>query len=89
LTPREISRETNGQVERLGREQNDREWLAWHIAALQRAKKFPKFTQFMTPARRSSAASKPQSPDMQLANMKAIYIAFGGDPQALEKFNGR
>lgn len=41
LTLREMHVILKGCGERLDREHNANAWLAWHVAALQRAKKFP------------------------------------------------
>lgn len=89
LTPREISRETRARIKCLDREQAERAWLAWHIAALPMAKKFPDLKTFMAVKDAPRKKSKSQSPEEQWANMKAIFLAFGGSPQELEKFHGR
>lgn len=88
LTPKEVAREMAAVIKRLSREQNERAWLAWHIAALGRVKKLPKLKDLMT-AKATPKPSKPQSPDVQLAMMKSMFLAFGGDPADLEKVNGR
>lgn len=36
------------RIKGLSREQNERAWLAWHIAALGRVEKMPKLAEMMT-----------------------------------------
>lgn len=81
LTPREIARETLSHIRLLEREHDERAWLAWHIAALPRERKFPRLKQLMSQRKKPK---KPQSPDIQLAQMRAMFLAFGGDPKELE-----
>lgn len=77
-------------IARLTREQDDRAWLAWHIAALFKAKKLPKLHELKSgKKRRNAPLSRKQSSDVQLAQMKAIFLSFGGDPKDLVKINGR
>ena len=58
LTPREASTIMKGASKRLIREQNQTAWLAWHIAALERAKKLPKLeTLLIKPKRKEDAPS--------------------------------
>jgi hypothetical protein len=59
LTPREIAARIKGRVGILQREAQERAWLAWHVAALQRAKKLPDFKKFVP------RDKKPQSADEQ------------------------
>lgn len=89
LTPREIAREMSATLNRLTREQNDRAWMAWHVAALGRAKKMPKLHELQMGKKRRRSPSKPQSSEIQLAQMKALFLAFGGDPKELAAINGR
>ena len=59
----------------LEREHNERAWLAWHIAALTRAKKLPKLETLMH--RRRGVATK-QTPEQMLGIVKMLNAAFGG-----------
>lgn len=74
---------------RLTRERDDKAWLAWHIAALGRAKKLPKLHELQTGKKKRRQPGRKQSSEIQLAQMKAIFLAFGGDPKDLVKLNGR
>lgn len=49
LTPRLYLAHMAGAGQRLEREAKDAAWLAWHVAALGRTKKLPKFTEFLRP----------------------------------------
>lgn len=89
LTPAEIAREIAATLKRLTREQDDRAWLAWHIAALGRFKKMPKLHEMQSGKRRRAASGRRQSSEIQLAQMKAMFLAFGGDPKELAKINGK
>lgn len=89
MTPLELAREMSATLARLTREQDDRAWIAWHIAALGRAKKLPKLHEMQTGRKRRKAPSRKQSSEIQLAQMKAIFLAFGGVPNELAKINGR
>jgi hypothetical protein len=89
LTPAEIAREMTATITRLVREQDDRAWTAWHIAALGRSKKLPKLHEMQSGKKPRRSPSRKQSSEIQLAQMKAIFLAFGGDPKELVKFNGR
>lgn len=55
LTLREVYAISDGVAERLKREQKDRAWLAWHIAALTRTTKMPKLEKLV-------ASDKPKTP---------------------------
>ena len=59
---------------RLEREHNDRAWLAWNSAALQRAKRMPKLQALMIKRRRRRA----QSWQEQLAIARMITAAHSG-----------
>jgi hypothetical protein len=89
LTPREIAREMAATLTRLTREQDERAWAVWHVAALGRVKKMPKLHEMQSGKRRRAASGRRQSSEIQLAQMKAIYLAFGGDPKELAKINGK
>lgn len=49
LTPRETKREIAAHITRQKREYTERAWLAYHIAALPRLKRFPDFRNFVKP----------------------------------------
>lgn len=72
LTYREISAILDGAAKRLRREHDERTWLAWHIAALQRAKKLPKLETMMS---RKSSRKNRQSVDEQIAVARAWHAA--------------
>jgi len=74
LTPRLYFVQMQGARDRLQREQRDRSWLAWHVAALMRADQIPDFTQFV-----EGVATKPQTPEMQKAMVLALARAWGAD----------
>lgn len=84
ITPREIDREMRAAMKRREIEADERMSMAWHIAAFTRVdhKKFPKLKDVL--GRVSRGTPKPQSPDVQLANMKAMFLAFGGNPEDLK-----
>jgi hypothetical protein len=86
ITPREVEREMTAARKRREIEADERMSLAWYIAAFTRveAKKFPKLKDVIGKRARQSQPSEPQSPDVQLANMKAMFLAFGGDPEDLK-----
>lgn len=66
-------------------EMDERMSLAWHIEAFARTKKLPKLKDIIGKASRKPAKPKaPQGPDEQFVNMKAIFLAFGGDPEVLK-----
>lgn len=56
-----------GAQDRLLREHNERAWLAWHVAALSRAKKMPKLKTMMSKA----ASRRTQTWQEQMAVMDA------------------
>lgn len=80
LTMREVDREMNAAVKRREREGDERMYLAWHIVALDRTKKLPKLESLLSNGRRSS---RPQTPEEHELALKAIFLAFGGDPEDL------
>lgn len=77
---REAEREFRATAKIREREANERLWLAWHIVALDRTEKLPKLETLMI---KSSAPKRQQSSDEMLAIMKAMFLAFGGDPAEL------
>lgn len=77
---REAEREFRGTAKIREREANERLWLAWHIVALDRTEKLPKLETLMI---RSDAPKQKQSGEQMLAMMKAMFLAFGGDPAEL------
>ena len=68
-TPRYIALVIDGKAAQLRREHNERAWLAWHFAALSRAKKMPEARRLMV--RDSNAVRRGQTPDEQMA----IFVA--------------
>lgn len=82
VTVKEIDREMGGAMKARDREANERMWLAWHIVALDRTKKLPKLETLLIKPR---AAGRPrrQTPEQMVVAMKAIFLAFGGDPAEL------
>jgi len=63
VSPREASAIIKGAAGRLRREHNNRAWLAWHIAGLDRTKKLPKLESMLV---KDGAAKAPQSWEHQL-----------------------
>ena len=59
ITPRVFEVHLAGAVDRLEREQSDRAWLAWHIAALQRTKKLPRLRDLQPRSRPKTGAQSP------------------------------
>lgn len=83
LTPREVDRILQGVRNRLEREANERMSLAWHIVALDRARKLPKLETLLTTGGQRRLQRK-QTPEEHIVAMKTIFIAFGGDPAELK-----
>lgn len=79
ITPKEVEREMHGAGLRREREHNERAWLAWHIVALDRTKKLPKLETLLI----SGKQARPQTPEEHELALKAIFLAFGGDPKDL------
>ena len=71
-----------GGFKRLQREADERMSLAWHIVALDRTKKLPKLETLLIGGK--SRHHKAQTPEEHLLAMKAIFLAFGGDPSELK-----
>jgi hypothetical protein len=63
---------------------DERTALAWHIEAFARTKKLPKLQDVIGKKSRQRKPSGPQSLDEQLANMKTLFLAFGGNPEELK-----
>ena len=84
ITPREVERELRAAHRRREIEADERLSLAWHVEAFARTKKLPKLQDIIGKSSRQRHPSRPQSPDEQLANMKAIFLAFGGNPEDLK-----
>ena len=62
-----------GADERLQREQNARGWLAWHVAALSRARKLPDLEKVMV---RPPRPPLPQAPsEVDHARVRGWFIA--------------
>lgn len=74
LTPRLYLVQMRGAGERLKREHEGRAWLAWHSAALDRAKKLPALRRFVT-----GRAARPQrqSRETLQAMCDALAAAWG------------
>ena len=81
LTPREIVARLEGARRRLASEQDARAWLAWHVAALSRAKNLPDLETLQTP--RKDAAVQDAS-EQEIA-LDALFLAWGGDPAELDR----
>jgi hypothetical protein len=75
-------------VKRLKRGHGDLAWHAWTIAYLGRveAKSFPKTHKDLLKDAAKPPA-KPQTAEEQLAIMKCMFLAFGGDPEQLERLH--
>lgn len=54
-------------------ERNEKGWLAWHTAALQRAKKMPKLADLMTEKKKKTSA--PQTPEQMEAALKSFMAS--------------
>jgi hypothetical protein len=71
-----IAATLEGVTQRREREHNERAWHAWHVAALPRAKRFPKLdTMLVKPRRRRG---KQQSVADMMATCRLITLAAGG-----------
>lgn len=68
-TPREVFAYLEGARIRLKREQEERAWLAWHIAALPLSKKFPKLEDMLGRKRRR------KSPEQMEAELRGWLAA--------------
>jgi hypothetical protein len=79
LTPREVTARIEGATRALARDQSNLAWLAWHSAALSRAKKLPALEKLLPKQKRRR--SRPQSADEQLRLVKLMHVWFGGDPK--------
>lgn len=55
------------------KEHNARAWLAYHIAALSRTERMPRYEKLLM-----KQAAKPADWEKQLANLKAWVVATGG-----------
>lgn len=77
-------REQAALVRRLQMEQDRAAWLAWHMAALQRMKRLPKFDKMISRRATRRGASERQTPDQMLAAMKTLFLVNGGDPKDLK-----
>lgn len=88
LTPAVAFREMMALTDRRKEAYRLAGWQAWHNALWQRinAKKFPDLAKVMdaSPRKASPGHRDTQNPDIMFANMKAIYLAFGGDPETLK-----
>lgn len=84
ITPREVDRELRAAHRRREIDADERMSLAWHVEAFARTKKLPKLQDIIGKKSRQRQRSGPQSPDEQLANMKTLFIAWGGDKEDLK-----
>jgi hypothetical protein len=71
MTPRQVDRAVSARGKTLIREQNERAWLAWHIAALTRSKRLPDLKKLLYKPPR-----KQQTWQEQLA-IAEMYAAIG------------
>lgn len=72
-TIRTMSIAMNGKLRAARREHNQRAWLAWHVAALQRAKKLPTLKSMLARDR-----PRPQSWQQQSTIMQSWAVAHNG-----------
>lgn len=61
----------DGVSRKSSREHNQRAWIAWHIAALSRVRKFPKLETLLVKDR-AAARRRRQTPDQMLAIAKMM-----------------
>jgi hypothetical protein len=80
LTPRELLAYSRGVAQR----DTDRQRLAvaaaWHVAALSRAKRFPKLRELMRRITGPRQRPRVLTPKQQVNQLEAIALAFGGRP---------
>lgn len=72
-TPATVRLTMEAATERRTLEHNDRAWLAWHIAALQRATRLPGLDRL-----KAKKQTAPEHWEKQLADLKSWVIATGG-----------
>jgi hypothetical protein len=72
LTPRIAAAVLRGAHRRVLDEHNDRAWMAWHVAALQRMKRMPRLGELL------AREHKPQSTQDMVAMFEAITRMHGG-----------
>lgn len=70
-------------VARQNHRRDELAWLAWHTAALTRARKMPKLKDMLSTAR--TRPRERQSAEVQEAMIKAMFLAYGGDPEELKR----
>lgn len=68
VTPRVMQLVFQGASERFEREQQGRAWMAWHVAALPRVKKFPTLESLMGIKRKAKRQT--------VSEMEAIFKAW-------------
>lgn len=73
LTPRLYLVQMRGVRDRLKREQEDRAWSAWHIAALSRVETLPEYSVFV------GDRPKVQPPEVQQQMLVALAQAWGAE----------
>jgi hypothetical protein len=74
-TPRQLQMHFDAAVQRARREHQGRAWLAWHVAALYRAKTLPKPESLMG-TERKRRAPQPWQEQRNVARM--LTVLFGG-----------
>lgn len=83
-----MQREINARITVLNREHDSRAWAVWHIAAMghMNPKKLPRLKDLQV---RRKPERRRQTQEEIAHNVKLMYLAFGGNPADLEKFNGK
>lgn len=84
LTPAIVSRETMALVVKRKETYRLAAWQSWHTALWHRIdhRKFPRLQDVLDVGGKPARPER-QSQDVILANMKAIYLMHGGDPETL------
>lgn len=85
LTPRETQREFEAMGRKAENEHRARAWLAWNTATMPNWRKIPSLADFLQIKKSAPRIAPRQSADVQLAQMKAIHVAFGGNPDDFKK----
>lgn len=74
LTPRETVQAIEAAAWRLEEEQRGRLWLAWHVAALSRARRLPSLAQILAPREgKRLAGDELEARRREFAKMKANW----------------
>ena len=69
----------DGARRRLSSEQDNRAWIAWHVAALSRAKKLPELSSLLSQQKKQG----PQTAEELEITVDQLFLAWGGDPAQL------